>query len=117
MIILGKLIGYCGIICSDCPVFIATQKNDDSERGRVAEIFTRQYGKEYKPEDINCVGCLSETNRIFGYCNACEVRKCGKEKQVKNCAFCKDYPCNRLSKIFTSYSKAKETLDDVRAHL
>ena len=47
-----KIIGYCGIICSNCPVLIATLKDDDAERQRVAEIFTKQYGKEYKPEDI-----------------------------------------------------------------
>jgi len=57
-----KMIGYCGIICSDCPVLTATQKDDDAERRRVAEIFTKQYGKEYKPEDINCDGCISDSH-------------------------------------------------------
>lgn len=41
-----KLIGYCGIVCSDCPVFIATRLNDDSERKKVAEVFNRQYREE-----------------------------------------------------------------------
>lgn len=109
-----KIIGYCGIICSDCPVLIATRKNDDAERKRVAEIFTRQYGKEYKPEDINCDGCLRDSSRVFSYCNVCEIRKCGKEKNVVNCASCAGYPCERLSKLFAEYSKAKETLDEVR---
>jgi len=47
-----KMIGYYGIICSDCPVLIATQKNDDAERKRVAEIFTKQYGKEHKQKTL-----------------------------------------------------------------
>jgi len=109
-----KMVGYCGIVCSDCPVLVATQKNDDAERRRVAEVFTKQYGKEYKPEDINCDGCISEGPRIFSYCNVCEIRKCGKEKGVGNCASCVDYPCERLSKLFAGYSKAKETLDEIR---
>ena len=109
-----KMIGCCGIVCSDCPVLVATQKNDDAERKRVAEIFTKQYGREYKPEDINCDGCLSDSLRIFSYCNVCEIRKCGREKNVKNCAYCVDYPCEKLSKLFAEYSKAKETLDEVR---
>lgn len=109
-----KMVGYCGIICSDCPVLVATQKDDDSERKRVAELFTRQYGKEYKSEDINCDGCLSDGSRIFSYCGICEIRKCGREKKVKNCGFCADYPCERLSKLFAEYSKAKETLDGIR---
>jgi len=112
-----KMIGYCGIICSECLVLIATQRDDDSERKRVAEMFTKQYGKEYKPEDINCDGCISESSRIFSYCNTCEIRKCGREKKVKNCAFCRDYACEKLSELFSDYSKAKETLDEIRREL
>ncbi len=112
-----EMIGYCGIICSDCPVLIATQKDDDAERRRVAEIFTKQYGKEYKPEDINCDGCISDSPRIFSYCNVCEIRKCGIEKNVKNCAHCTEYPCGNLSQLFSKYSKAKETLDEIKRGL
>jgi len=112
-----KMIGYCGIICSDCPVLIATQKNDDAERKRVAEIFTKQYGKEYKPEDINCASCINNSFRIFSYCNVCEIRKCGREKNVENCAHCPKYPCEKLSQLFSKYSKAKETLDEIRCGL
>jgi hypothetical protein len=112
-----KVIGYCGIICSECPVLMATQKDDDAERKSVAEIFTRQYGKEYKPEDINCDGCISDSSRIFSYCYVCEIRKCGREKKVKNCAYCPEYPCEKLSELFSKYSKAKETLDEVRREL
>jgi len=109
-----KSIGYCGIICSDCPVLIATQKDDNAERRQVAETFTKQYGKEYRLEDINCDGCISDSLRIFSYCSVCEIRKCGKVKNLKNCAFCVDYPCEKLSKLLAEYSKAKETLDEVR---
>ena len=112
-----KMIGYCGIICSACPVLIATQKNDDAERKRVAEIFTKQYGKGYKPEDINCEGCTSDSSRIFSYCNVCEIRKCGREKYVKNCAYCPEYPCEKLSQLFSKYSKAEEILDEIRRGL
>ena len=109
-----KMVGCCGIVCSDCPVLLATRKNDDAERQRVAEIFTKQYGKEYKAEDINCDGCLSDGSRIFSYCSVCEIRKCGKERSVANCGSCADYPCERLSKLFAEYGKAKETLDEIR---
>jgi len=109
-----RIVGYCGIICSDCPVLMATQSNDDVDRRRVAELFTKQYGKEYKPEDINCDGCISDSSRIFSYCCVCEIRKCGREKKVKNCGFCSGYLCERLSKLFAQYAKAKETLDAIR---
>jgi hypothetical protein len=109
-----KVVGYCGIICSDCPVLVATQKNSDVERKRVADLFTVQYGREYKLEDINCDGCLGDSSRVFKYCNVCEIRQCGKERKVKNCGFCSEYPCEKLSKLFVEYSKARENLDGIR---
>jgi hypothetical protein len=109
-----RLVGYCGIVCSECPVLIATWKDDYEERKRVAEMFTKQYGKEYTPEDVNCDGCASDGQRVFSYCNVCEIRKCGREKKVTNCASCVNYPCEKLSKLFAGYSKAKETLDEIR---
>jgi len=116
-----KIVGYCGIICSECPVLVATKKDNGAERKKIAELFNRQYGEEhrpngqpYKPEDINCGGCVSEGARVFYYCSLCGIRKCGKERKVKNCAFCSDYPCDKLSSLFSKYSKAKDTLDEIR---
>jgi len=109
-----KIIGYCGIVYSDCPVLMATQKDDDAERKRVAEIFTKQYGKEYRLDNINCDGCTSDSPRIFSYCDVCEIRKCGREKEVENCAYCHKYPCGKLSELFSKYSKAKETLNEIK---
>ena len=104
-----KIIAYCGIVCSDCPVLIATQKDDDSERKRVAEMFTRQYGRRYKPEEINCDGCIIDSPRLLHYC--------AREKNVENCAHCKEYPCDKLSGLFSEYPKAKQTLDEIRGVL
>lgn len=111
---MGRLVGYCGIVCSDCPVLLASQKNDDVERRRVAEIFTKQYGHEYKAEDINCDGCVGDGARVFRYCGLCEIRKCGKGKNVNNCASCGDYPCEKLAKLFAGYPQAKVTLDELK---
>ena len=111
---LERIFGFCDISCSDCPVLVATLRKDNVERHKIAEIFTRQYGKEYKPDDINCDGCLSDNQRVFSYCGICEIRKCGKEKKVKNCAFCTDYPCEKLSELFAKYSKARENLESIR---
>ena len=110
---MGRIVGCCGIVCSECPVFVASRKSD-AERRRVAEIFSRQYGREYRAEEINCDGCVGDGSRIFSYCLVCEIRKCGKEKGVSNCGVCVDYPCERLSKLFGKYGKAKETLDEIR---
>jgi hypothetical protein len=72
-----KIVVYCGIICSECAVFIAAQRSDMEEKRRVAERWTR------KVEDINCDGCLAKGPRLFRYCKICKIRKCGQERQLR----------------------------------
>jgi hypothetical protein len=31
-----EMIAFCGLVCSDCPTYIATQTNDDEKRAKVA---------------------------------------------------------------------------------
>jgi hypothetical protein len=95
-------------------VLIATRKNDDGEKQRVAEMCTKQYGRRFDREDIDCDGCLTNGQRIFGYCDICGIRRCARGEKVENCAFCLAYPCEKLSELFAAYSKARETLDEIR---
>lgn len=110
-----KMIAFCGLSCTDCPAFIATQKDDDEKRKKVAEMWSEEHKTSLKPEDINCDGCMVDSEKLFGYCKVCEIRKCGKEKKVENCAFCEDYACDKLTKFFKMAPEAKGTLDDIRA--
>jgi len=112
-----RIVAYCGIICSDCPVFKATKMNNDAERRRVAELWTKQYDKDYGPENINCDGCLTQGQKIFSYCKVCEIRKCARERNVKNCAYCEQYVCEKLSYLLNKYKPAKEVLDKIRISL
>jgi hypothetical protein len=93
---------------------MATRKNDATERKRIAEKFTKQYGEEYTLDDIKCDGCTSNSSRVFRYCTLCMVRKCGRDRKVRNCAFCGDYPCEKVSRVFARHAKARETLDTIR---
>jgi len=111
---MDKMISVCGIVCSECPAFLATQNDDAAERKNVAELWSKQYNAIIKPEDINCEGCISEGNMIFSYCNICEIRKCGREKHIENCAFCDQYACEKLTGFFAMAPKAKTTLDEIR---
>ena len=69
---------FSGLTCSECPTFIATQKDDDRERKKVAKLWSKEYKSEIKPEDINCDGCLTgEGGQVFSHSKVCEIRKCG----------------------------------------
>ena len=111
------MIAFCGINCSECPALIATQKNDDIERRKVAELWNKEYKANLKPEDINCFGCLTESEQVFNYCQVCEIRKCGKGRKIQNCAHCVDYSCELLNKFLTKDCKAKDKLAEIRKTL
>lgn len=113
-----KIIAICGLICNDCPAFIATQKNDEKKKKRIAELWSTDR-EILKPEDINCFGCLTEGKIKTKFCNICEVRQCGLKRNVKNCAYCETYPCEKLDKLLEHIQspEAKETLEKIRKTL
>ena len=114
---MDKMIGYCGITCSECPAMMATAKDDDGERARVAQMWSEQFKVDLKPEDINCNGCLSTVEPLFSHCQVCEIRKCGKDKAVVNCAHCDDYACEKITEFFKMAPDAKTTLDGIKGGL
>lgn len=109
-----KMIAYCGLSCSDCPTFIATQKNDDKMREETAKKWSEMFHQDIKPADINCDGCTSTSTKLFNYCGLCDIRKCAREKGVKSCAYCADYPCEKLTAFLKNAPEAKVVLDDIR---
>lgn len=109
-----KMIAYCGLACTECDAYIATQKNDDKMRAEVAAKWTQEYHHDLKPEDINCVGCIPTDGKHVGQCYVCEVRKCGQEKGVINCAYCEDYACEKLNGYFKMAPMMKANLEEIR---
>jgi hypothetical protein len=112
-----KIIAFCGIDCTDCKAFIVTQENSDAKRREVAKEWSKEFGHEIKPAEINCDGCLTRDGRHINYCSTCEIRKCGMEKEVENCAYCIDYKCEKLDKFHEQAPKAKKRLERIRQRL
>jgi hypothetical protein len=106
-------IAFCGLVCSECPAYVATQKDDVEQRKKLAAEWSIP---EYplKPEDVHCEGCVAVNGRVMSFCTDCDVRQCGIEKGVENCALCDDYPCGKHDKIFERSPEAKQTLEEIR---
>ena len=116
-----KNMGYCGLNCDDCPVFIATVNDDDVLRQKTAqewsELYAAYIGKDLKLEDVNCKGCWSD-GTVFVGCSNCSIRKCCREKKFVTCASCSEYETCEMLKGFFSVSTnepAKSNLDKIRS--
>jgi len=107
------LIAFCGLDCGKCPAYIATIKNDDNERKRVAKEWSEMFHADILPEMVNCYGCTVEDKVKFYYCeNMCEIRKCASSRGIENCAKCEGYPCGMLEEFFKNAPVAKENLEN-----
>jgi Protein of unknown function (DUF3795) len=109
--------GYCGLDCDRCEAFIATQKNDDTLRAKVAAEWAKSYNAPIGPEHINCTGCKSAGVKTY-YCEQlCEVRKCATTRSISTCAECSAYPCSVLGHLLDAAPQAKATLEALRKRL
>ena len=108
---MNKYIAYCGLDCEACDARIATAKDDDELRQRVAKEWSALNGVEITAEMINCVGC-----RIDGvktpFCESlCQIRKCAQGKRYETCGQCGEMDsCQTLGMITANNAEALERL-------
>ena len=113
-----SIIAYCGLDCSECDAYIATQANDFEALERLAQRARDEFGMtDATAESSKCDGCLTETGRQIGYCATCEIRACARNRGLVNCAHCGEYACEKLEVIFGHSHEARATLDEIRASL
>ena len=113
-----RIIAYCGLVCSDCDAYVATQGNDLEALERLAQRARTEFGlADATAETTMCDGCLTESGRQIGYCATCEIRACGVARGVVNCAHCADYACDKLESFFAQATEACPVLDEIRASL
>jgi hypothetical protein len=108
-----SLIAACGIDCMTCPAFIATQKNDVEEKKKIAALWSTE-SMVFEPEDIHCEACGSLTGEIMDFCRICDVRRCSMAQNLRTCAGCEGYPCDKLNRVWERSPKAKAVLGGLR---
>ena len=114
----NKIIGYCGLVCTDCPGYIATQADDRGALGGVAAQWRETYNApDITVESVICDGCVTDDGRKSGHWFECEIRACAMEQKVANCAHCGEYACARLEGFLGMVPDARTTLDGIRAGL
>lgn len=111
---MAEMIAFCGLDCAVCEAYLATQADDDALRAKTAGEWSARYNADIKPEQINCDGCRAEGRKFFYCATICELRKCGMEKNMDNCAACDEYPCEKLEAFFGAAPQARTALDALR---
>jgi len=111
-----RIISYCGLVCNDCPAYIATKSNNQEQKLKLSKEWS---SPDYyvSPEDINCLGCNKDSEAVFKFCNECEIRICGIEEGIENCGYCSEYPCSKLDIPFKNTPENKERLDQINKNL
>jgi len=111
-----KMVAYCGLHCDECKAFKATQMRDYESKKQIAKHWSDQGEIKFKPEDVDCLGCKSET--ISGFCRKlCSIRPCAEERKVETCAHCDDYPCGKLKEYLSTDPDAAGNLEKIRKTL
>ena len=108
-----QIIAYCGLNCSDCQAYIATQENDTE---KLEALALEWYQVEDNSTFCLCDGCNVE-GRKNAHCSDCAVRACAISHEVANCAHCPEYGCTTLIGFFQQIPVAKENLERIQVSL
>jgi len=112
-----RLISACGLVCSECDAYLATQAGDAAAIERVAGEWSKQFGATISAASVWCDGCMTAGERKVGHAADCEIRACVVGRGLANCAACDAYVCDQLESFLTmaAESGARETLESLRA--
>ncbi|HOG45859.1 MAG TPA: DUF3795 domain-containing protein [Anaerolineae bacterium] len=112
-------IAFCGLDCSTCEAYLATQAKDEAEKERIAANWREFYqAPGITAAYVTCDGCTNLEGHAGGHCLECDIRACAIARQVANCAHCAEYEgCAKLERFFGFVPAAKATLDEVRRGL
>ncbi len=87
-----ELLAPCGLWCGVCSIYIAHENNNLKFKEKLLPVY-KAFAKTV--DDIACTGCLSE-GTVFPVCQACAIKKCCKDKNIKGCYQCDEFPCKYI---------------------
>jgi hypothetical protein len=69
-------------------------------RQQLIDGWRRIFGHEhYTAENVKCDGCRSD-GKIADH--ECKARHCAREKGIESCAFCDEFPCDKMRHLMAS---------------
>lgn len=83
-----KMTAPCGLACFNCVVYLA---NEDE---KMRDIVSKQFGIPL--EEVGCTGCREVDGNCPVTTMPCEIYPCAKERGIKFCYECSEFPCDYL---------------------
>ncbi len=97
------ILSKCGYRCDLCLAYKGNIEKED-KRQILSDGWFKYFGFRIEPEDIMCEGCVSCDNpKLID--NNCPVRPCVISKDIKNCAYCGEYICEKLLLRIVDYDE------------
>lgn len=111
-----RIISVCGLVCSDCDAYKATQAGDEAWKERVAATWREMYrNPAIDVIAVTCDSCLATSGRLGGHCLECSIRACGLRHGVASCAWCPEFDgCAEIHDFMQFAPEVKEVLFELR---
>jgi hypothetical protein len=95
-----EYIACCGLDCAVCEARLATVRDDEALRVKVAKEWSALNRAEITPEMINCTGCRLPGPKTPFCESMCAIRPCAAGRGLKTCGECPEMRgCEKLSAI------------------
>lgn len=66
-----RIIACCGLVCSECPAFIAAKADGPEDLEAVAAQWRNDYTPGVTAGDVYCQGCPDGSGRKCAHCAEC----------------------------------------------
>jgi len=97
-------------MCSSCPWGVWVRRNQSEEEWESYFTDVKKY-VGYSPTKNPCHGCqtpnenLSKDVGVHNLLRGCAARKCAFHNEIRNCAYCSRYPCDKIDVLNKSNSR------------
>ncbi len=114
---MDTMIAYCGLDCFQCEAYKATQAHDENAKVEIAIKWQQAFNApEITTAFVTCDGCLNDQGHLGGHCLECDIRACGKTREVTNCGYCTDLEsCEKIANFAKMAPEAKVVLEKIRS--
>jgi hypothetical protein len=110
MSMMKAVFSKCGNMCSSCPWGVWVRRNQsEDEWESYAEDVKKYVG--YSPTKNPCHGCQTPTENlskdvgVHNFLRDCSARKCAIHNEIRNCAYCSRYPCDKIEVLNKNNSR------------